>query len=189
MNHNKQNIEIITRRQFLNKIGKWGGLTLSSAVGATLLGHCVGEEPPLDDLDPPFICSGTCVSTFAPPFDRTQVIGTTVNLVFSAYNNETNPLFTGYNVWYGDPATVKAGHKNGNRSLVLFQTGTSSLNLTSIGVGPFPSFVTAATSNQTSYVALTINGVLPGVGDWVFVSAYSADGVVDSDLSNGFEVI
>ena len=189
MKQNQISTSNITRRKFLGDIGKWGSLTLSSAVGTSLLGHCVGEEPPLEDLDPPFICANTCVSPFLAPFDKTQVIGTMVYLVFSAYNNETNPLFTGYNVWYGDPATIKANHKNGNRSLVLFQTGTESLGLTNIGVEPYPSYVTATTSNQTSHVALTINGVLPGVGDWVYVTAYSLDANVDSVLSNGFEII
>jgi len=168
-------VEPVSRREFINRLIRWGKMGLLGCTGLHLLNKCTGTIPTIDDLDPPFICLPPCDDGT----DTTNSVGPTT-LVFSGYNPEQG--FSGYNVWYGSNATfIESDHQNGDRSnYVLDQR--ASLDVGFLGTGPFPSYATSATVNATTFITLTIYGTAGS--NFIYMTAYSASDNLDSVLSN-----
>ncbi len=180
-------IEIFTRRQFIQRMGRMG------FYGAATLGllNCTGSVPTLDDIDPPFICDplDNCNSGLGGSFDNTTG-GNPVFLVFSAYNKSTEKV-TGYNIWYNiTPSTIVSQHAVKDRSSVIIQNNTTTVDASAVGgaIPTIPSTLVLGAFTQTTFIGITVNNTpTPGAG--IYVTAYNGTDGEDSNLSNLYTVL
>lgn len=182
------NVQTFTRREFLKDLKLKASLGVLSSAGLMCLAQCSGTAPESDDLNPPFICSGTCNTGNASPSDTTANITTTGYLIFSGYNNESG--FSGYNIYYNTTAaTIVSEHASGIKSSVIDQTGSLTVDSNNKGSSypTIPSSLASGVLNASTYVYVQISNAV--IGDTLYVTAYNTTDNVESVLSNSYTIV